>query len=167
MTKDNYRNNIHLQKFACGVMGCVTSTITVLKDAGHRATPQRLLILSTLRHARGHLTVAQIQNTVHQLYPTMNASTIYRNLATLKSLRLISETRIGSEESLYEWIDEEKHHHIVCRNCSMVLQIDNNCLSLLSDSLLKTYGFTLDTDHFAIAGVCSNCSSILQKEKES
>lgn len=148
-------------------MGCETSTISVLKVAGHRATPQRLLILSTLRHAGGHLTVAQIQNTVHQSYPTMDSSTIYRNLATLKSLRLISETKIGNEESLYEWIDEERHHHIICRNCSEIVQIDNTDLSLLSDSLLKDYGFTLDTDHFAIAGVCSSCSSALQEEKKS
>ncbi len=148
-------------------MSCETNTTARLRGTGHRITPQRLLILSAIRHSNGHVTVSQIENKVRQLYPTIDISTVYRNLTTLRGLRLISETKIGGEESQYEWIDQQRHHHIFCRRCSSVVQIDDTYLKSLSDSLLNDYEFTLDTDHFAIPGMCSSCSASSEETEKS
>ena len=75
-------------------MGCESTIISTLKSTGRRVTPQRLLILSVIRHAGGHLTVSEIKDQVHQSYPTIDISTVYRNLSILKDLRLISETKL-------------------------------------------------------------------------
>ena len=138
-------------------MSCEATTIAIVKNTGHRMTPQRLLILSAIRHANGHVTVSQIGSRVRESYPTIAVSTVYRNLTTLRALRLVSETRIDGGESQNEWIDQDKHHHIICRNCSAIVQKDDTYLESLAQSLMKDYDFTLDTDHFTIHGVCVTC----------
>ena len=144
-------------------MGSEASIATTLKNAGHRATLQRVLILSVIRHAGGHLTLSQIKDQVRRSYPTIDISTVYRNLSTLKDLRLISETKVGGLESQYEWVSKEKHLHIVCRRCSEAVQIEDSYLGPLGESLLNDYGYTLDIDHFTISGICSVCMSDSEK----
>ena len=86
-------------------MSCENTTAQALKDSGHRLTPQRLMILSAVRHTNGHVTAAQIIEEVREGYPYIDASTVYRTLGVLKRMRLVSETNMGSGESVYEWID--------------------------------------------------------------
>ena len=138
-------------------MSCEAGTIATVKNTGHRMPPQRLIILSAIRQANVHVTVSQIEINVRESYPTIDVSTVYRNLTTLRDLRLVSETRIDSGESQYEWIDQDRHHHIVCRNCSDIVQIDDTFLESLAQSLMKDYDFTQDTDHITIHGICAAC----------
>ena len=138
-------------------MGCESTIIATLKSTGHRVTPQRLLILSVIRHAGGHLTVSEIKDQVRRSYPTIDISTVYRNLSILKDLRLISETKLEGMGFHYEWISKEKHLHVVCRGCSKAVQVEDSYLDPLGESLLNDYGYTLDIDHFSISGMCSVC----------
>ena len=80
-------------------MSCEETTIDILKDTGHRLTPQRLLILSAIRHAEGHVTAAQIQDEVRETYPYVDVSTVYRNLNALRENGLITEAHIGGGDS--------------------------------------------------------------------
>src|SRR3990172_10686307 len=102
-------------------MSCETETVQALREAGHKATPQRMLILSALRHADGHLTAAEIFDHVRLDYPYVDISTIYRTLAVLKELRFVSETDMGSGDTTYEWLRHQpRHHHLICRSCGEV-----------------------------------------------
>ena len=47
-------------------MTCEDDTAELLRRAGHKMTPQRLLIVRSLRHAGGHLTAAQITEQVRE-----------------------------------------------------------------------------------------------------
>jgi len=138
-------------------MSCEDATVQVLKESGQRLTPQRLLILSALRHAPGHMIAAQILDQVRESYPYIDASTVYRTLGVLKSMRLVSETDIGGGEYQYEWLDQERHHHLICRQCESVTLLDHRYLEDLGAEVLDDYGFQPDIDHFAISGLCSEC----------
>ena len=138
-------------------MSCQEITVQILKDSGHRLTPQRLLILTALRHASGHVTAAQIQERVKESYPYIDASTVYRTLSVLKNLRLVSETNVGDGELLYEWLDRDRHHHLVCRDCGKLTLLDNKYLTSLGDEVMTDHGFEADLDHFAIFGLCPKC----------
>ena len=147
-----------MQLIACATMSCEETTIDILKDTGHRLTPQRLLILSAIRHAEGHVTAAQIQDEVRETYPYVDVSTVYRNLNALRENGLITEAHIGSGDSEYEWIGQDRHHHIVCKNCESILQVDDSYLNSLSDSVMKDYGFRVDIEHLPITGLCKDCN---------
>ena len=137
-------------------MSCEPDTAAALRDAGQKVTPQRMLILSSLRHAGQHVTAAQILERVRRQYPYVDASTVYRTLAAAKELRLVSETHMGVETQ-YEWTGQNHHHHLICRGCGEVKRLDNSYLDGLATALLEDHGFQADLDHFAIFGLCQRC----------
>ena len=138
-------------------MSCETTTIDALRESGHRMTPQRMLILSSLRHAPGHLTAADVLKEVQAAYPYVDISTVYRTLTVLKELRLVSETHMGTGEATFEWVAAEPHHHLICRRCNTVALLDHRYLSELGTRIAQDVGFRADIDHFAIFGLCADC----------
>jgi len=140
-------------------LSCEAETAAVLREAGHRLTPQRLVILSILRHAQGHVTAAEILESVRQQYPYVDISTVYRTMSTLKELRLVSETDMGTGEHSYEWAGPKPHHHLICRECGAEVSLDDKYLRSMSRKLLKDYGFRAEPAHLAIFGLCQACDS--------
>ena len=138
-------------------MSCEQATAQALKKSGQRLTPQRLMILSAVRHAESHITVAEVLEQVKESYPYIDVSTVYRTLGSLTEMRLVSETDMGESESKYEWLEQERHHHLICRGCDRVTLLDNNHLQILGDEILDDHGFQADLDHFAIFGLCQEC----------
>ena len=139
-------------------MSCETETVQVLRGTGHKATPQRLMILSTLRHADGHLTANEIYDQVRIEYPYVDISTVYRTLNVIKELRFVSETKMGGGDTTYEWLGQQtRHHHLICRSCDSVLSLDHSHLEDLGAEILDESGFRPDLDHFAIFGLCAEC----------
>lgn len=132
-------------------------TLLALKEAGHRLTPQRLMVLSALRRSVGHVTAQEILDQVRASYPYIDASTVYRTLTVLKDLRMASEVRLADGEARYEWTSGGGHHHLVCGTCEAVADLDHEYLDGLGASLLDDYGFQADLDHFAIHGLCRAC----------
>ncbi len=140
-------------------MSCETETAVVLRDAGQKITPQRMLILSTLRHAREHVTASAVLDEVRRSYPYVDASTVYRTLGSAAQLGLVSETDMGSGDSQFEWIGPDRHHHLICRSCGVVSSLDNSYLDGLATALHDDLGFRADLGHFAIFGLCRDCAS--------
>jgi len=141
-------------------MSCESETVQVLRDRGHKATPQRLMILSVLRHADGHLTAGNILDQVKIDYPYVDVSTVYRTLSVLKELRLVSETDMGTGDTTYEWLRKQgRHHHLICRECGNVASLDDRFLEDLGAQILADSGFKPDIDHFAIFGLCVGCAA--------
>ena len=143
-------------------MSCEDATMQALKESGHRLTPQRLMVVSAVRHAEDHVTATDIVEQVKESYPYVDPSTVYRTLGVLKSMRLVSETDMGSGDNRYEWLDRERHHHLVCRQCEGVTLLDHGYLENLGAEILDEYGFQPDIDHFAISGLCRECREALE-----
>ena len=138
-------------------MSCESETMTVLREAGHKMTPQRAMVLNSLRHAPGHLSAAQIYERVRAEYPYVDISTVYRTLAVLKDLRLVSETHMGGGDATFEWVTPKPHHHLICRRCNGVTLLDHSYMDRLAEQIQGDLGFRSDMDHFAIFGLCSGC----------
>lgn len=130
---------------------------SLLRSAGQKVTPQRLLILTALRESRGHVTASQILEKVRSAYPYVDASTVYRTLAAARELRLVSETNLGSGDNLFEWIGSERHHHLICRSCGAVLLLEERYVEGLAETLERETGFDADLEHLALFGTCAAC----------
>jgi len=142
-------------------LSCESEIVELLRESGQRPTPQRLMILSILRHREGHLTAAEILAEVKKEYPYVDISTIYRTMNALKDLRLVSETDMGSGEYSYEWRPAESHHHLICRQCGAELSFESTYLDDMAARLLNDYGFRAEMDHLAIFGICRQCRQTL------
>ena len=101
-------------------MSCEQANADTLKKFGHRLTPQRLMILTAVRHAGAHVTASDVVAEVKESYPYIDISTVYRTLGALKQLRLVSETDMDGGESSYEWIERQSHHPLLCRTYDRV-----------------------------------------------
>ena len=122
-------------------MSCESEIVDLLREAGQRPTPQRLMILSILRHREGHLTAAEILAEVKKEYPYVDISTIYRTMNALKELHVVSETDMGSGEHSYEWRLADPHHHLVCRQCGAELSLDSSYMESMARGCSMTTVF--------------------------
>ncbi|MGI8550032.1 MAG: Fur family transcriptional regulator [Dehalococcoidia bacterium] len=133
--------------------------VAILRQSGHKLTPQRLMVVSALRQAEGHMSASQILEQVQRAYPYVDISTVYRTMAMLKELRLVTETDMGGGELSYEWSTGRPHHHLICQRCGAVQELNHSALDTLAQQLLADYGFQASIDHFAIFGSCRTCSA--------
>ena len=129
-----------------------------LSELGYRLTPQRLMILSAIENSDDHISAEEIYAQVVAKYPNINISTVYRTLELLEELGLVTETDLGEGRVRYHPVEQGNHHHLVCRECGAIIDLDEALLSSPESTLLKEYEFSADLRHLAIFGRCVNCS---------
>ena len=129
----------------------------ILREKGHRLTPQRMLVIEALHNADRHISAEELYKRLHSRYPYANISTVYRTLELLKKLNLVTETDFGEGRVRYHVAEKGHHHHLVCQSCGEVIDLDEAALYPLKDTLLQKYGFDADLRHLAISGKCNEC----------
>ena len=131
---------------------------SVLSKQGYRLTPQRLMILSAVENSHDHISAEEIHAQIVAKYPNVNISTVYRTLELLKRLGLVTETDLGEGRVRYHPVEKGHHHHLVCRECGAIIDLDESLLTPLKSALLQEYKFSADLRHLAIFGRCVNCN---------
>lgn len=128
-----------------------------LRERGCRLTPQRAIIVAAIEASDHHISAEEIYKRVLARYPQVNISTVYRTLELLSRLGLVYEIDLGEGRIRYHSEGKGHHHHLVCRECGVVIDIDESTLARLQDVLLLRYGFTANLHHVAIFGLCEPC----------
>ncbi len=129
-----------------------------LSELGYRLTPQRAMVLAAIERSNSHISAEEIYAQVVAKYPQVNISTVYRTLELLKRLLLVTETDLGGGEVRYHIAEKGHHHHLVCRQCGAVTDLEESALAQLKDTLVTEYGFVADLRHLAIFGRCAKCA---------
>lgn len=127
-----------------------------LHQAGYRMTPQRQLILEAIRENGGHTTTEEIYEQVHAKAPAVNLATVYRTVDFLRELRLVTELHVGGK-TYYEIVGDAPHHHLICRGCGYIEQIDHTLVETLFSKIEEDQKFMVETDHLALVGLCAHC----------
>ena len=99
-------------------------------------------------------------------YPNVNVSTVYRTLELLEQLGLVTKTEMGVGRIMYHPLEKGHHHHLVCRECGKVIDLDESTLTPLKETLLRDYQFIADLRHLGILGLCANCKQKSQVKSE-
>jgi len=128
-----------------------------LSRRGYRITPQRMMILDSIENSDDHITAETIYARVAARYPRVNISTVYRTLELLKQLGFIYEIELGGGSVGYHPEDKGHHHHLICRRCGAVTDINESALFSLKAVLLQAFNFEADLKHLAIYGLCEKC----------
>jgi Fur family ferric uptake transcriptional regulator len=135
-----------------------------LRQKGHRLTPQREMVLSVICESHGHLSAEEILKRVRKRYPYINKSAVYRTLDLLTRTNLVHPTDLGQGCIEYEIHQHPHHHHLLCRKCHKMSEVDESVFASLEKTLREDYGFFPDLDHFAIFGLCRKCQSAVSKQ---
>jgi len=135
-----------------------------LRQKGLRMTPQRLMIVEAVENSMDHISAEEIYAQVIKKYPNVNISTVYRTLDTLAEMKLVTRTDLGDGRVRYHPADKGHHHHLVCRECGAIIDLDERALAGLQETLLRDYNFIADLRHLGITGRCVKCNQMNTKK---
>ncbi|MFC1943105.1 Fur family transcriptional regulator [Chloroflexota bacterium] len=131
--------------------------VASLRQYGYKLTPQRRAVIRAITSSQDHLTPATIYNKVHQDHPNIGLVTIYRTLEILGQLELICELHAGGICRSYTISTPQRHHHLICSHCGIVIDFTRHNLSELEQSLYKESGFRIDGYLLEFFGLCQAC----------
>ncbi|GAF71850.1 unnamed protein product, partial [marine sediment metagenome] len=120
--------------------------LEILREKGYRLTPQRMMVLEAIEASHDHVSAEEIHARARLQYPYINISTVYRTLELLKENGLVTETDLGGGRFLYHPAGKAQHHHLVCRKCGKVSDIDITVLDKIRDQLKARYGFDAELE---------------------
>ncbi len=129
---------------------------SVLREHGHRLTPQRELVLDAIDHL-GHGTPEEIHQEVTRQAPAVNLSTVYRNLALLEELGAVRQVSLSDRTATYHSVTLPAHVHLTCTYCGRVVDAHPTAFQGLVDDLAQTHGFVVDLDRLVLGGRCAEC----------
>jgi Fur family ferric uptake transcriptional regulator len=130
-----------------------------LQGAGLRVTTQRLTVLSVLREEGPHLSADQVTVAVHAHLHTISTQAVYSALSALCRAGLVRRIEPAGSAALYEARVADNHHHVVCRSCGTVADVD--CAVGVAPCLdpSSTAGFVIDEAEVTFWGLCPACRS--------
>jgi Fur family ferric uptake transcriptional regulator len=133
-----------------------------LRLADLRVTRPRVAVLGAVcEHA--HADTETIFDSVRTGLPEVSRQTVYDVLAALTTVGLIRRIQPSGSLARYESRVGDNHHHVVCRSCGVIADVDcavgdAPCLTPFDgDGLLD--GFSIDEAEVIYWGVCPECAS--------
>jgi Fe2+ or Zn2+ uptake regulation protein len=117
-----------------------------------------MAILHTLHHLGGHLSPTEVFELSRRDQPGLTEATVYRTLEFLAANGFALAAHMGNGKLVYE-LTEEKHHHLICRNCGREISVEHAVLKPVYDTLHAATGFNLDSSHVTFFGMCPDCQS--------
>lgn len=127
-----------------------------LRDRGQRATPQRLMIASTVSSLPGHATAEQIHGAVAERMPGVSLPTVYATLELLEELGLVRRLASTTGSAVYD-PRTDVHHHLVCRSCGRITDVDGDVDDDAVMRAARSAGFAPDDAQLVVRGVCADC----------
>ena len=130
----------------------------VLRGAGLRVTAARVALLETLRDG-DHLGVEVITSGVRERVGHVSLQAVYEALHALTAAGLVRRIEPAGSPALFERRVGDNHHHLVCRSCGAVTDVDcavgeAPCLTASDD-----HGFSIDEAEVIYWGLCPDCST--------
>jgi Fur family transcriptional regulator, stress-responsive regulator len=129
-----------------------------LRGAGLRVTAARVALLETVRHG-DHLGVEAIASGVRDRIGHISLQAVYEALHALTAAGLVRRIEPAGSPARFEGRVADNHHHVVCRSCGAVADVDcavgeAPCLTASDD-----HGFSVDEAQVIYWGLCPDCST--------
>ena len=144
-------------------LGAVTASQTPttaeeLRGVGLRVTAARVALLETVRDG-DHLGVEAITSGVRDRIGHVSVQAVYDALHALAAAGLLRRIEPAGSPARFEGRVGDNHHHVVCRSCGVVADVDcavgeAPCLTASDD-----HGFSIDEAQVIYWGLCPGCST--------
>ncbi|MEU3509148.1 Fur family transcriptional regulator [Streptomyces longwoodensis] len=134
------------------------STADELRGAGLRVTAARVALLETVRKG-DHLGAEAIASGVRERVGHISVQAVYEALHALTAAGLIRRIEPAGSPARFEGRVGDNHHHVLCRACGAVADVDcavgdAPCLTAADD-----HGFSIDEAEVIYWGLCPDCST--------
>ncbi|HEY5135144.1 MAG TPA: Fur family transcriptional regulator [Candidatus Nanopelagicales bacterium] len=139
-------------------MPTTTDVENALRGAALRVTRPRVAVLSAL-YAHPHADTDTVIRAVREDLGEVSHQAVYDVLRALTGAGLIRRIEPSGSVARYESRVGDNHHHVVCRSCGSIADVDcavgdTPCLIASDD-----HGFTIDEAEVTYWGLCPACST--------
>lgn len=130
----------------------------LLRGADLRVTRPRLSVLEAV-YAHPHADTDSIINAVRDELEDVSTQAVYDVLRALTAAGLVRRIEPAGSVPRYESRVGDNHHHVVCRSCGVIADVDcavdaTPCLTASND-----HGFSIDEAEVVYWGLCPACTT--------
>jgi Fe2+ or Zn2+ uptake regulation protein len=130
----------------------------LLRAAGLRVTRPRLAVLDVLRDG-GHLDVDEIATQVRGRLDSVSTQAVYDVLGALSRAGLARRIEPAGSAARYEARVGDNHHHVVCRSCGLIVDVDCTIGEAPCLDPNNAHGFEVDEAEVTFWGLCPTCQT--------
>ncbi|WSG61104.1 transcriptional repressor [Nocardia sp. NBC_01730] len=129
-----------------------------LRMADLRVTRPRVAVLEAV-HAHPHADTDTILGAVRTVLPEVSRQAVYDVLHALTAVGLVRRIQPSGSVARYESRVGDNHHHVICRSCGVIADVDcavgeAPCLTASDHN-----GFLVDEAEVIYWGLCPDCST--------
>jgi Fe2+ or Zn2+ uptake regulation protein len=141
-----------------GVVQNLPQVEHLLRDAALRVTAPRMAVLSAV-YDQPHADAETLLTATRARLRSVSHQTVYDVLRALTDAGLLRRVQPAGSVARYEARVGDNHHHLVCRSCGAVSDVDcalgeSPCLTASDDA-----GFAIDEAEVVYWGFCPACQS--------
>ncbi|MET3962896.1 Fe2+ or Zn2+ uptake regulation protein [Marmoricola sp. OAE513] len=130
----------------------------LLRESSLRVTQPRVAVLDAV-HEHPHASTETVIDAVRVGLPEVSHQAVYDSLAALTAAGLVRRIQPAGSVARYESRTGDNHHHLICRSCGAIADVDcatghAPCLDASED-----HGFVIDEAEVVYWGTCPSCTS--------
>jgi len=130
----------------------------LLRGVGLRVTRPRLAVIRAVG-MRPHADTTTVLNDVRAELETVSHQAVYDVLDALTRTGVVRRIQPAGSVARYELRVGDNHHHVVCRTCGVVADVDCAVGSAPCLSAAEDHGFTIDEAEVVYWGTCPDCTT--------
>ncbi|MGO9498421.1 MAG: Fur family transcriptional regulator [Solirubrobacteraceae bacterium] len=130
----------------------------VLRAAGLRITASRLAVLSAVVNGK-HVTAEEVAVSARDRVGSISTQAVYDVLGALTRAGLVRRIEPAGSPARYETRVADNHHHLVCRSCGAIVDVD--CVIGEPPCVLPSdaSGYVVDEAEVTFWGICPACQT--------
>ncbi|GAB4240387.1 MAG: transcriptional repressor [Candidatus Methylacidiphilales bacterium] len=129
-----------------------------MESNGLRLTAQRRAIIKAAFTTTEHYTAEELLGRARAINPSVSRATVYRTLPVLVKTGLLRELDLGRDYKFYDpnYANHPNHNHIVCLDCSKIVEFEDYCLDVRESVIAKGLGFSPNVVQLRIEARCDS-----------
>jgi Fe2+ or Zn2+ uptake regulation protein len=135
----------------------------LFRQSGRKVTAQRQCIFSVLQDNVDHPSAEAVYEAARTQVATISLKTVYQTLYELAEMGEIAALDLGTGTARFDPNVERAHHHLVCRSCGKVRDLDVafDGLSVPPD---EVQGYEVNSAEVVFRGLCGECRRPPQRD---
>lgn len=136
----------------------LTPALQRLKQAGYKLTSVRQTVLNVIEQAGGHVTSTQVLDETARVDASIGRASVFRTLDLFTRLAIVRPTYVESSQTpSYVLMPDGHHHHVLCTNCSQLIEVDDCNLSALTYELEQRLNVKITGHLLEFYAICADC----------
>lgn len=131
--------------------------VSILKKNGYKVTRGRIFVLEVF--SKYHIPLSAGKIFEHISESKIDEATIYRTLKSFEKKGILKRVDLRSDSVYFELNNLHHHHHLVCKRCGDIEDVDICEIDRLNDKVIgRSLKFNSIIDHsLEFFGVCKSC----------